>query len=123
MRISDWSSDVCSSDLQVGAVRALQDLATAGALEGLGTVGVGHASDLVVETGQPDRRVELVGHPLLDHLELHRSDCCEHGALVATQVGAEHLDDAFLVQLLDAAAELLVAAEVDRKSTRLNSSH
>ena len=61
---------------------------------------------------QPDRGPELGLHPGRDHLELHRPDGGEHRRLVAAQVRAQHLDDALLVELLDAAAELLVAAGV-----------
>ena len=75
-------------------------------------VGVGAPGDLVVEAREADRRVELVGHPVLDDLELHRADGGEDRVLVAAQVGAQHLHHALLVELLDAASELLVAADV-----------
>ena len=45
-------------------------------------------------------------------LELHRADGSEHRSLVAAPVRAQHLDDALLVELVDAAPELLVARRV-----------
>ena len=61
--------------------------------------------------------VELVGHAVGRDLELHRSDCSEHGSLVAAQLGTQHLHDAFLLELRDAAAELLVAPESSARAT------
>ena len=56
-------------------------------------------------------------HPVLGHLELHRADDGEHRRLVAAAVRAQHLDDALGVQLLDAAAELLVLGGVPAAAT------
>ena len=46
------------------------------------------------------------------HLELHRTDGGEHRRLIAAPVGPQNLHHAFLRQLLDAFAELLVLAGV-----------
>ena len=75
-----------------------------------GARGVGAPGQRVVEVVQPDRCAELVGHPVLHHLELHRPDRGEHRRLVAAQVRAQHLHDALGVELLDAPAELLEPA-------------
>ena len=115
---SGWSRVVVlarhSSTKRASRVPSLRcehlDAAEPGQRRGAG--GIGTAGDLVVEPAEADRGVELVGHPVLDHLELHRTDRREDGVLVAAQVGAQHLHDALLVELLDARAELLVAADV-----------
>jgi hypothetical protein len=48
--------------------------------------------------------------PVQHHVELQRADRGQHRGLIAAQVGGEDLDDAFGVQLLDPAPELLVPA-------------
>jgi hypothetical protein len=55
---------------------------------------------------------------VLGHLELHRAHGGEHRRLVPAQVAAQHLDGALLLELLDAAAELLVAARSRRARDR-----
>ena len=45
---------------------------------------------------------------MAEDLELHRAYCGEHGGLVAASIRTQDLRDAFLLQLLDAAPELLV---------------
>src|SRR3546814_8941258 len=98
MRISDWSSDVCSSDL------GRRDIDDAGIGQGVLEPQTGAAllrerllAALALTAGGVGHRVRLVED---DH---------------AVEVGAQPVDD-----LLDA-ANLLAA--LDRKSTRLNSSH
>lgn len=61
-----------------------------------------------VETLQGAGSVEFVGHPVFGDFELHGSDGAEHGCLITAQVRAQHLDDAFVVELFDAASELFV---------------
>ena len=68
--------------------------------------------DGVGQAFQPHRRTEIVRHPVFDHFELHRPDGGQHRGLIAADVGAEHLDDSLVLQLLDAAAELLETAGV-----------
>src|SRR3546814_9055350 len=110
MRISDWSSDVCSSDLFPVA-------------------------QIIVEGGRGDRRV---AHRDADLIERHndiarRIDAGDARALLGID------DDATIVAQIDAelARERIVAVRpecringievqlgaVDRKSTRLNSRH
>src|SRR3546814_8216812 len=99
MRISDWSSDVCSSDLLGRADRA-----------------------------QPFE--EMVAHPVGHEARGERQ--AQHAALLVEPVVLERAQPA----LKGAAAELVAQpraylrpdllgrfAKVDRKSTRLNSSH
>src|SRR3546814_10479168 len=98
MRISDWSSDVCSSDLE-GAV--------------------GHAAD---EEHAAHVEVDLLEHLLAVGLAVGQ------GAAVAHLVAADDDDarlGAALQDDLGGAHELREAAVglQDRKSTRLNSSH
>src|SRR3546814_9547085 len=94
MRISDWSSDVCSSDL----VETAQQLAVEG--EAVGIVGVGRGEEV------PERRLD--GRHLVAQGGI--------GVLaVADEVDRADRGDRPLVDL---------EGEVeDRKSTRLNSSH
>src|SRR3546814_3692676 len=113
MRISDWSSDVCSSDLpcQIEHLRA----ASAGRCRaGIALLqGVGHIED----------------HRQACHL-LHDAEA-EHvdDQIVVAEAGAAIAEDDLFVagfaELLDDVADLARAEELrlDRKSTRLNSSH
>src|SRR3546814_9011530 len=107
MRISDWSSDVCSSDL--GDRLRLPD-AGRGALDPdelvlAGAVGDPQAADeqRPYADGLDDRDV-LDAVPGLDAV-----------GLAAQRHGGARLDQRH--------APSLLAGEVDRKSTRLNSSH
>src|SRR3546814_2393438 len=102
MRISDWSSDVCSSDLQTatlaleshgGHAAAVRDAA------GLDGGAAGRATRLGVEREE--------GHPLVGQtVEIG----CGHASAGPTSIGAE-------------IAVAGVVRHEDRKSTRLNSSH
>src|SRR3546814_6662690 len=55
MRISDWSSDVCSSDLDIDALAALDRLHDLELVTGLGPDGLGHEGTTV---GRADRSEE-----------------------------------------------------------------
>src|SRR3546814_3233813 len=110
MRISDWSSDVCSSDLlRKGAVLHLL-----GQQAGVVVGDVGKAPALL----QHVERLAAHGQPL-------------EAAVGATVAGRQ--GDRRLIQALDAAAHATLPcslgscavslAGADRKSTRLNSSH
>src|SRR3546814_8177274 len=120
MRSSDWSSDVCSSDLELGAFDDLRRL-TAG--------GVGHAEvdalgahrlhGSVAEEGlrrrQPDE---------LDALLLRVGDLAlraGHVLAVAAVEATHHL--CALAHRRAHAIHGGIAAAEDRKSTRLNSMH
>src|SRR3546814_4479058 len=103
MRISDWSSDVCSSDLRDRRVEMMahhqhvQMLVDGVDREGHG--GVGGAGDHVGET----RQLQYVGR-----------------MAAARALGMEGVDGP---PLEGGYGVLDKAAFVDRKSTRLNSSH
>src|SRR3546814_3224017 len=96
MRISDWSSDVCSSDVGVGHRAALSQV-------GPHRCGVGHV------VGVED--VE-VGGPVLDV-----------GAGVGGGQGADRLRDAGAGRYGDGGGAPARGGPQDRKSTRLNYSH
>src|SRR3546814_6842054 len=109
MRSSDWSSDVCSSDLLLGGV-------VAGVQQGAGG---GHAGG---EVGGAQQGAA--------HLLEHDGELDEGEALAAELLGDDEALEAELVGHL--APDLLVVALFgvhqptdlgDRKSTRLNSSH
>src|SRR3546814_8422403 len=125
MRISDWSSDVCSSDLvvlrhvadvaaQVGGV----DLADVGAVEQDG------ALERLVEAHQHARDGALARADAAQHadplarLDLERQAVQRLGLLSGIAEG--DLLELDLAAEARAVQELLVE---DRKSTRLNSSH
>src|SRR3546814_3539631 len=105
MRISDWSSDVCSSDLQrPGAPAAAVDHLLVGEHGVLDGVPV-HPAFLAV------------GQARLQEVE-------EHLLLVAIVARVAGCDLAPPVVAEPHASELLAhGVDVDRKSTRLNSSH
>src|SRR3546814_3473990 len=103
MRISDWSSDVCSSDLEAGAVIVILARAVAGGriiVEGRGRADLGAVGDARARgrrDGPADR--QRPRRPRRDAADGPHAG----GAVIA--------------------AETRRAREVDRKSTRLNSSH
>src|SRR3546814_3899875 len=86
MRISDWSSDVCSSDL----------------------------FDKLTYAGNPASLTTIAGSPLYHFVEGDIGDT----RLVADLLGAMRPD-----AIMHLAAESHVDRSIDRKSTRLNSSH
>src|SRR3546814_5024073 len=104
MRISDWSPDVCSSDLRVA----------------------GRARGVALRLRAGARRAQFVELRGADVLVLHQQ-------FAAGEVGARQLDAGFgfgqrgtgLLQFAVEAAvvELQQHLALDRKSTRLNSSH
>src|SRR3546814_2967231 len=102
MRISDWSSDVCSSDLvgqgQVDTRTGAVERATAYACE--------QARDREQAGGDVPRRQHVVDRPF-DVLVPG-----EHGYAVLR-----------VHRIVHRGAAVGVALDVDRKSTRLNSSH
>src|SRR3546814_8240569 len=55
MRISDWSSDVCSSDLQCAFTPARRDIAVGARGEGLFEIDEHHHSELRRHPGQRDK--------------------------------------------------------------------
>src|SRR3546814_3358423 len=103
MRISDWSSDVCSSDLV-----AFDDL---GEMRDLGAIGL----RITIEEEILERCARCaVLAPGLDRVfvDVARSDEAPR---------AEHPDP--LIVTLARTAAVADQTELDRKSTRLNSSH
>src|SRR3546814_1633912 len=106
MRISDWSSDVCSSDLWL----PLNELAQA--IQGL---------------------IEARSQLIQDFYQLSGISDIMRGATEAQEtLGAQQLKSQYgSVRVREKSAELQrvaadavkIAAEIDRKSTRLNSSH
>src|SRR3546814_7634636 len=113
MRISDWSSDVCSSDLGIGIRSALEGRGPGD--EHVGARGdrqwCGAAVDAAVDF-QPDVAARLV-----DHLA-HRLDLAKLAGdeALAAETGIDAHDED-KIELFDQ------IVEQDRKSTRLNSSH
>src|SRR3546814_3372794 len=97
MRISDWSSDVCSSDLSV--VGQIADAAVAGGVDVLHHAVLGHVDDHGTRGAglQPD--LDIIG------------------------VAAGRLPGGPSQELCRLDIALSDAVLLDRKSTRLNSSH
>src|SRR3546814_7217723 len=108
MRISDWSSDVCSSDLEVQLVVVVEepDLAVGGVMQRVGVLG-GHLQEVVVAGVDAHAVVDVLGEPRLR---------------LAVALQAHHLE-ADHQAIADAVAVAGGEVGVDRKSTRLNSSH
>src|SRR3546814_6678049 len=114
MRISDWSPDVCSSDLEVRTGRPL--LAVADELDAVQHAEAAHVADDLVPGLQlaqagPQMLAEVVR--LLD--QLLRQDDLQHRA--------PDLRRQWIGQVRGVVGVALLVALLDRKSTRLNSSH
>src|SRR3546814_7334185 len=102
MRISDWSSDVCSSDLEEAA--ALIE-------ERDGIQPRGHAARVMADNLKPARRRKIVGDLGATVSQVERK--------IYRVVDVRAVPD--LILNSKTVHEAIVA--VDRKSTRLNSSH
>src|SRR3546814_5560005 len=125
MRISDWSSDVCSSDL-VGLVNLHpyaaatkrmrgEEMTEIGMLAASGAVGFTDATRAIADPVVMRRLLSyasMFGKPVIQHPEepsLAREGCATEGE-TATRLGLPGIP---------ACAEVMM---IDRKSTRLNSS-
>src|SRR3546814_7384608 len=136
MRISDWSSDVGSSDLLVGAAGEIVHVAAQGPQEILRLLEAAHLGrgkhlalhqrrvvvDVVEELGDPEQRVQVAqaALALLDvGLELvARAAEAVMPRLALAELGLDKLGGATrLPVLLEALAKLAVERLVDRKST------
>src|SRR3546814_5708252 len=120
MRISDWSSDVCSSDLRadigIGAHRSNRDLLAGGLRrQRVERLHLGAAIDAVRTKPHRDAardRVDGIGLEGRDRGEAHAVERCtvrSVGEPADHAIVAEEMRDAPIAE--------------DRKSTRLNSSH
>src|SRR3546814_7229432 len=140
MRISDWSSDVCSSDLQAREGRAIVARGRAEAIEDFGET----VRPLVERPGEPLRQHACKGGEAEDDERQHRDR--EHreldlarldlladifGGAPAHEARDEHREDREEQKAIDARAdpadddlaELDGAKGEDRKSQRMNYSH
>src|SRR3546814_2436523 len=119
MRISDWSSDVCSSDLGIaqhelqlrpieGALAGIQAVLQAGLLDGSHERALGLVPGGIV-AGANGGPVGELHHQVLE---------AEVAVNLAQQVAEDHR---LAVDLVRRAED--VGVVLDRKSTRLNSSH
>src|SRR3546814_5815002 len=138
MRISDWSSDVCSSDLQAaqleagpgGIVRLLHQRVVAGAEHDLIEALLANDIELAVagdgHARLADDRAAIVG-PRLHDLTGRRVDLQDAAGVVAAVFDGE--EEAGVRALAEGQAlevgehRAILVGDVDRKSTRLNSSH
>src|SRR3546814_5064063 len=116
MRISDWSSDVCSSDLQAfrSAARVLAETGCAGVkLEG------------GIEMAETVAFLVARGIPVLGHVGLTPQAVNTLGGFRSR--GRDEAEAEAILQdahaIADAGAFAVVVEATDRKSTRLNSSH
>src|SRR3546814_2390103 len=125
MRISDWSSDVCSSDLAGAVYRATKPesrLRSALVLVDIGDRVLDGRDLLGSIVGDFDAEFFLERHHQLDDVEAVSAEIVDEARVLGDLVGldAEMLDD----DLLHAIGGLAhVPSPSDRKSTRLNSSH
>src|SRR3546814_2390197 len=100
MRISDWSSDVCSSDLHLAAA-------------------ADRAARMAEELDSIRERAALMHEALTDL----RAEQIDSRSLLISIVALVFLPVTFITGLYGMNVENLPYAKEDRKSTRLNSSH
>src|SRR3546814_8226888 len=106
MRISDWSSDVCSSDLMVEPQQVI----------------VAHRAEI----GEAPRdRLRILLNRIAARCRAIEADAARVGAVVIGRVpfGTIEIADPRRGAVMMAGRHLVREAERDRKSTRLNSSH
>src|SRR3546814_8593512 len=104
MRISDWSSDVCSSDLPGADLVALTK--------------VGKLDEARQFLGRDRRRI--LRHPGRHHVAEEVGPAVMHQVDLGALPRYEHIE---IVHPLALPSGLQPVSPVDRKSTRLNSSH
>src|SRR3546814_2104262 len=102
MRISDWSSDVCSSDLQPGQRNTF----------GANEINLLRTADEVIAPHEPCKVLR----------EILR-ECRGHAMDLQPFIGHVHPEDPSVVVLEIARYDAKMDQPEDRKSTRLNSSH
>src|SRR3546814_8670551 len=117
MRISDWSSDVCSSDLHLAA-RTMPDIAAA-IMAGTSAVGLATPRGTVAgDDGIFSGEFHLIEANEADFIVLLTSDAIALFRRDEFMGQSERLSMDSHMRLMRAALE-----SGDRKSTRLNSSH
>src|SRR3546814_9689386 len=109
MRISDWSSDVCSSDLRVERV--------GGACAPLDQGSLQNGAELEALAGVEQRVGRVVRY--LEFLSVQ----CDPSLLHEAEAQRHHLLRRARIDRLPKLVDLLLHLPRDRKSTRLNSSH
>src|SRR3546814_7796718 len=114
MRISDWSSDVCSSDLDWGALERLKDGVNGGYLVGnpFGTITPILWGLPVIVTNSMTSGKFIIADFMTSYEYVERQ---------STVIDVGYVDKDFTKNLVTIRAEKRGA--LDRKSTRLNSSH
>src|SRR3546814_8558280 len=115
MRISDWSSDVCSSDLRIARIEKpalARDRIVRGAAEEIGI------EDLLISSGR--RSAGAAGDAIDIVVEPHRPAVAP---LLAEHAPVVDREARRLFGVGIASADLDRFQKADRKSTRLNSSH
>src|SRR3546814_3562541 len=128
MLISDWSSDVCSSDLAAGVGKSSLALTFALAAAGRGEHAVFFAFD--EGRGTLEARARTIGQPLDEalasgKLRIQQIDPAElsPGEFAANVRASVEQDGARVVVIDSLNGYLSAMPDEDRKSTRLNSSH
>src|SRR3546814_2506693 len=113
MRISDWSSDVCSSDLVLGTLRTAQAAAENG------------VSDFVlISTDKAVRPTNVMGaSKRLAEMALQALAATQAGGMGVT--GSTRFSMVRFGNVLGSSGSVVpkFRQQIDRKSTRLNSSH
>src|SRR3546814_9557271 len=125
MRISDWSSDVCSSDLSqareaFGPIHIIFNNAAAGVVYGKDGKGIWDNDDAVWKTALD---VNLMATWRLAELTTDDMQAHGKGSIISVQScgGFTPIPPAIAYGVSKAALAFLTRS--DRKSTRLNSSH
>src|SRR3546814_3750840 len=113
MRISDWSSDVCSSDLDCLCISLELRLQRFAESNGLGSNDMHQRTAL--QTGEY-RRIDLLGNGFI----IGQHHAATRTAQSLVRRGCDHMRVTEGRRVRSARDQ---ASEVDRKSTRLNSSH
>src|SRR3546814_6772975 len=139
MRISDWSSDVCSSDLMDTVYQYVATAFNKGeysmSIELLNTM---VAKDSTVVRYRFYRGLSYLGEekyqqavrdlkPIADGTSVFVDDACYFTAVALWQLGNQEAAQAYAIRVTEGSAyhkqAVKLQQRLDRKSTRLNSSH
>src|SRR3546814_8347969 len=118
MRISDWSSDVCSADLIAGLPRTVAQAKRCDLLLGKGvmTVGDRHQPSVQAHEAATARPAEQPGVDVLDPLDQRQLQQSTLARIFLEPQGGNHLDDALRLLALSGPTSRMIVDDIGQRS-------